>query len=72
MTVTDLIHRLNRLGVRLEVSGKRLWFHPAEKVSDNLRREMIAQKSELLMLLQQNKSLFTLYSKERIFLDTTI
>lgn len=64
MTVTDLIHKLNRLGVRLEVSGNRLRFHPAEKVSDDLRREMIAQKTELLSLLrQQNQETFYRFLK---------
>ena len=68
MNATDLIHKLASLGVRLEASGDRLRFYPAEKVGDDLRREMIAQKRELLNALRQQrqKNLYQLRKGEDI------
>ena len=44
------------LGIRLEVNGDRLRYHPKSKVSDELRQKMGQHKVELLVVLRNSQA----------------
>lgn len=53
MSLGKLLAEIENQGLRLEALEGRLRYFPAEKVSDGLRREMVAHKAELLNLFRR-------------------
>ena len=52
MSASELLLDLGRLGVRLEVDGERLRFHPRSTVSPDLLSRLKTHKAELLAMLR--------------------
>ena len=56
MTAVELFVELHRRGVRLRAHKGRLGFAPAEAVDDRLRAGLVRHKTELLILLAEEKA----------------
>jgi hypothetical protein len=63
MTATALLSELQNQGVILEPRGDRLAFGPKEKVTPELRERIVKYKTDLLRLLQPDRSLADAYRR---------
>jgi hypothetical protein len=56
MSVTELRRELERLGVRLEVRGDQLAFHPTSALADDMVQQLRTHKADLVALLTTTTS----------------
>ena len=54
--VATLLGELMSLGIRLELDGERLRYHPKSKVSEELRQKMGQHKAEILAVLRNSQA----------------
>lgn len=52
MNLQELVNELESMEIRLEATGNRLRYFPAEKVTAELRRQIVAHKEGLLRLFR--------------------